>query len=220
MGQGLRMNLEQRADNHLSDWSTAFGRNAIFTLTLIALGVSLYFQDLALGLPFDAIPLADHIGYMLRVTARIAFFLLLLAMIARPFRQLTGIGSQLLRHRRYLGLAMAFVHTVHFGYVIAFLKTSSEPLEMVTIIFGGLAFLLTWIMAATSNNAAQRALGVWWRRIHTLGIYYVWLIFMNTFIGTQLAEGDFIYTGIVAAGLVAVSLRIAVFLRQRFSRTA
>ena len=56
------MNLEQRADNHLSDWSTAFGRNAIFTLTLIALGVSLYFQDLALGLPFDAIPLANRVA--------------------------------------------------------------------------------------------------------------------------------------------------------------
>ena len=214
------MNLEQREDNHLSGWSTAFGRNSIYALTLFALGASLYFQYRALGIAFADVSTADHIGYMLRVTARIAFFLLLLAMIARPFRQLTGTGFQLLRHRRYLGLAMAFVHTVHFGYVLAFLKNSDEPLAMVTLIFGGLAFLLTWIMAATSNNTSQRALGVWWRRIHTLGIYYVWLIFMNTFIGALSASSDPLYVGIIAAGLVAVSLRIAVFLRQRFSRTA
>jgi sulfoxide reductase heme-binding subunit YedZ len=109
---------------------------------------------------------------------------------------------------------------VHFGYVVAYLQTSGEPLEMVTLTFGGLAFLLTWIMAVTSNNTSQRALKAWWRRIHTLGIYYVWLIFMNTFIGVLLATSDPLYVGIVAVGLVAVSLRMAVFLRQRFSRTA
>ena len=214
------MKLNYREDSHLYGWSGAFGRNIIFTLTLIALGLSLYLQDRALGTAFADVSAVDHIGYMLRVTARIAFILLLLAMIARPFRQLTGMGSELLRHRRYLGLAMAFVHTVHFGYVVAYLQTSGEPLEMVTLIFGGLAFLLTWIMEATSNNASQRALKAWWRRIHTLGIYYVWLIFMNTFIGVLLATSDPLYVGIVAVGLVAVSLRIAVFLRQRFSRTA
>ena len=214
------MKLNYREDSHLYGWYGAFGRNVIFTLTLFALGLSLYLQDRALGTAFADVSAADHIGYMLRVTARIAFILLLLAMIARPIRQLTGMGFELLRHRRYLGLAMAFVHTVHFGYVVAYLQTSGEPLEMVTLIFGGLAFLLTWIMAATSNNASQRALKAWWRRIHTLGIYYVWLIFMNTFIGVLLATSDPLYVAIVAVGLVAVSLRMAVFLRQRFSRTA
>jgi len=204
------MKLNYREDSHLYGWSGAFGRNVIFTLTLFALGLSLYLQDRALGTAFADVSAADHI----------AFILLLLAMIARPIRQLTGMGFELLRHRRYLGLAMAFVHTVHFGYVVAYLQTSGEPLEMVTLIFGGLAFLLTWIMAATSNNASQRALKAWWRRIHTLGIYYVWLIFMNTFIGVLLATSDPLYVGIVAVGLVAVSLRIAVYLRQRFSRTA
>ncbi len=214
------MNLEQREDNHLYGWSTSFGRNAIFSLTLFVLGLSLYLQDLALGMGLEEISLADHIGYMLRVTARMAFFLLLLAMIARPFRQLTGMGLQLLRHRRYLGLAMAFVHTVHFGYVLAFLQNSGEELALETIIFGGLAFLLTWIMAASSNNTSQRLLGIWWGRIHAFGIYYVWLIFMLTFFGSLAQNNEPLYAGIVAAGLVAVSLRLAVYFSQRFKRTA
>jgi len=214
------MKLHYRDDSHLYGWSSAFGRNIIFTLTLIALGLSIFLQDKALGLAFADVSAADHIGYTLRVTARIAFFLLLLAMIARPIRQLTGMGGELLRHRRYIGLSMAFVHTVHFGYVVAFVQNSGQALELVTIIGGGLAFFLTCVMALTSNNTSQRVLGIWWGRLHTFSVYYVWLIFMNTFIGVLLTENNVLYIGIVAAGLVAVSLRIAVRVTQRFKRTA
>lgn len=68
------MKLHYRDDSHLYGWSSAFGRNKMFTLTLIALGLSIFFQDKALGLAFADVSAADHIGYMLRVTARIAFF--------------------------------------------------------------------------------------------------------------------------------------------------
>jgi DMSO/TMAO reductase YedYZ heme-binding membrane subunit len=104
--------------------------------------------------------------------------------------------------------------------VVAFLQNSGQALELVTIIGGGLAFFLTWVMALTSNNTSQRVLGIWWGRLHTFSIYYVWLIFMNTFIGVLLTENNVLYIGIVAAGLVAVSLRIAVRVTQRFKRTA
>ena len=40
--------------------------------------------------------LSEHIGYMLRVTARVGFGLLLLAYVARPFVQLNGWGRPLL----------------------------------------------------------------------------------------------------------------------------
>ena len=43
---------------------------------------------------------------------------------------------------------------------------------------------------------------------------------MNTFIGVLLTENNVLYIGIVAAGIVAVSLRIAVRVTQRFKRTA
>ena len=59
--------------------------------------------------------LAEHIGYMLRVTARLAFAVLLLAYVARPMAELLRSRRVLMRHRRYLGLAVALVMTVHFG---------------------------------------------------------------------------------------------------------
>lgn len=138
----------------------------------------------------EADNLADHIGVMLRVTARLAFAMLLLAYIARPIAQLLRNRGLSLQHRRYLGLAAALVQTVHFGYVWAFVVVSGETLEWLTVILGGAAFVLLWVMAATSSNYAQGKFGLSWRRLHLFGIHYVWLIFMQTFIGTAVSTGS------------------------------
>jgi DMSO/TMAO reductase YedYZ heme-binding membrane subunit len=62
----------------------------------------------------------------------------------------------LLRHRRYFGLAAALTHTVHFGYIVALYVLTDEVLEAVTAVFGGLAYVMIWFMALTSNRASQQ----------------------------------------------------------------
>ena len=121
--------------------------------------------------------LREELGYGLRVSARLAFAALLIAYIARPWRQLTGGGRWLLRHRRYFGLAAALTHTVHFGYIVALFVLTDEVLEVTTAIFGGLAYVLIWIMALTSNRASQRRLGANWARLHRFAMHYLWLVF-------------------------------------------
>ena len=59
--------------------------------------------------------LAEHIGYMLRVTARLAFALFLLACIARPLVELLCSRLVPVLHRRYLSFAVALVMILHFG---------------------------------------------------------------------------------------------------------
>ena len=86
--------------------------------------------------------LREELGYGLRVSARLAFAALLIAYIARPWRQLTGGGRSLPQHRRYFGLAAALIHTVHFGYIVALFILTDEVLEVTTAIFGGLAYVL------------------------------------------------------------------------------
>ena len=164
--------------------------------------------------------LSEHIGYMLRVTARVGFGALLLAYVARPLVLLIGWGRPLLIQRRYVGLAAAASLTVHFGYVAAFLITSGEPLDWVTGVFGGAAFALMWTMALTSTDAARRRLGAGWKRLHTIGIHYVWLIFMQTFVGVALESGSRWAEVMAALGLVALCIRLAAWLNQRFKRTA
>ena len=164
--------------------------------------------------------LSEHIGYMLRVTARVGFGALLLAYVARPLVLLIGWGRPLLIQRRYVGLASAASLTVHFGYVAAFLITSGEPLDWVTGVFGGAAFALMWTVALTSTDAARRRLGAGWKRLHTIGIHYVWLIFMQTFVGVALESGSRWAEVMAALGLVALCIRLAAWLSQRFKRTA
>ena len=168
----------------------------------------------------DAETLGEHIGYMLRVTARVGFGVLLLAYVARPLVQLIGWGRPLLVRRRYIGLAAAASLTIHFGYVAAFLLASGEPLDWVTGVFAGAAFALMWAMALTSTDAARRRLGAGWKRLHIIGIHYVWLIYMQTFLGVAMESGSRWAEVMAALGLVALCIRLAAWLSHRFKRTA
>ncbi len=165
-------------------------------------------------------PMNDHIGYMLRVTARLAFGLLLLAYLARPIWQLSGQGKTLLNLRPYIGLAAALSHTVHFGYVWAYLTVTEEPTSWVTLVFGGAAFALLWAMALTSNSAGRRKLGVWWRRLHLTGMHYLWLIFMQTFVAQALFASSQWARAMSILGLIALAVRASAWLAQRLRRTA
>ena len=189
---------------------------SIVGLTLVVIAI------VYAGAPSASNPetLSDHIGYMLRVTARLSFGALLLAYVARPLVQLVGWGRPLLIQRRYIGLAAAASLTVHFGYVAAFLITSGEPLDWVTGVFGGAAFALMWTMALTSTDPARRRLGAGWKRLHITGIHYVWLIFMQTFFGVAVESGSRWAEVMATLGLVALWIRLAAWLSQRFKRTA
>lgn len=157
----------------------------------------------------------DQIGLLLRVTARLAFALLLLAYVAQPLVQLFGVGQPLLRRRRHLGWCMAVVHTIHFGFVIAYLRQTGETLEPIVLLFGGLAFLLMWLMALTSNRVSQRYLGANWRRLHLIGIHYLWLIFMQTFAGIAAAESSNpLYWLLIGMGLLALGLRLSAYIAR------
>ena len=164
--------------------------------------------------------LADQVGYMLRVTARIAFAFFVAAYVARPMVVLVGKGRLLVANRRYLGLAMALAHTVHFVYVVASLRLSPEPLDYVILIFGGLAFVLMWAMAATSNDAAMRAMKHNWKRLHRFGLHYLWLIFTQSFAGRVFGEDPYyLYSILTVIALAALAMRVAAYRRQRARRT-
>ena len=156
---------------------------------------------------------ADHYGYGLRVTARIAFAFFILAYVARPWVQMFGSGRWLVRNRRYLGLAAALAHTVHFVYIVLYFRQTGEVIEPITIIFGGLAYVLFWMMAATSNNFSMRRLGRWWKRLHTFGMHYIWLIFFQSWVGGALEAPS--YWGFVVVAIGGLGLRILAWFKHR-----
>jgi len=180
------------------------------TLVFLAAGLAL---AVALLLAPEYAQVKDSYAYGLRVTARIAFVFFLLAYVARPLLQTLHTGRWLVRNRRYLGLSAALAHTVHFVYIVLYFRASQETIDVVTYVFGGLAFVLFWIMAATSNKPAIRAMGAWWGRVHTFGMHYIWIVFAQSWIGAAVAEPW--YWLFAAPALAGLGLRLWASIQRR-----
>jgi sulfoxide reductase heme-binding subunit YedZ len=118
-------------------------------------------------------------------TARISFTLFTLAFTASALvrRWPNDVTRWCIANRRYLGLSFALAHAVHFGALsMVMIVTDVEP-ELVTIVFGGSAYVFVVLMALTSNDRSVQLLGANWSRLHSVGGYYIWIIFAYTFVG-------------------------------------
>jgi methionine sulfoxide reductase heme-binding subunit len=134
----------------------------------------------------------------------------------------------LVRNRRYLGLCFAIAHTIHLGALTSYFVFIGEMPGMEAVVGGGLAYSLMFIMAATSNDQSMKALGRNWGRLHTVGLHYLWFIFLVTYLG-RLSDGEsgtdpgsLFMVGIVGSGLAftALALRLAAMLKKRSRKTA
>lgn len=181
-----------------SHWPLLFG--LIVGLTAMLGGMTSGF------LPVDGWALAA------RWTARVGFPLFLLGYSASAMARLWPGGWRrvLLRDRRFWGLGFAACHTVHLFALAVFLKLGEETRTATTLIGGGLAYALLYAMAATSTDAAMRRLGRNWKRLHSAGIHYLWLIFTLSYAG-RIIEPDSRITGLIGLSLAlgALGLRIA-----------
>ncbi|MCR9279905.1 MAG: hypothetical protein NXH85_18250 [Pseudomonadaceae bacterium] len=155
----------------------------------------------------------DYASFGMRLTARLSAAFFLLAYVARPLLELTGVGRQLVRHRRYLGLAAALAHTVHAWFIYDYFRIIGESIEPLVLIGGGGAFIALWLMALTSNNASQRWLGANWQRLHRFGMHYLWLIFFQTLLGIALVNAAY-WPAVAAFGLAAL-LRLRAWQARR-----
>lgn len=167
--------------------------------------------------------LQDQWQHAARYTARVGFPLLIVAYIARPLHQLSpsGFSKGALARRKWIGLGFAISHTIHLGALITALRLSGEVREPITIIGGGLAYVLLYAMALTSTAAAQRALGKWWKRLHRVGIHYLWLIFAQSYLG-RVFQPETRVIGVLfgSIALAAAGVRLAAWLKLRTGRRA
>jgi DMSO/TMAO reductase YedYZ heme-binding membrane subunit len=85
-----------------------------------------------------------------------------------------------------------------------------------TLVGGGLGFVFIAAMAATSSDAAFKALGrARWTLLHRTGAWYVWLIFAFTFVPDPSRGWDALHAGFVAAFLAAPLVRLAAYAKTR-----
>ncbi len=96
----------------------------------------------------------------------------------------SSVTLWLRRNRRYIGVAFAWSHTIHLAGILALAFLSAEyatELDPVTLLGGGTAYAFVYLMAFTSSDAAQRALGMRnWQLLHRVGGWIIWVIFAQT----------------------------------------
>lgn len=119
---------------------------------------------------------------VLRLTARSSLALFSGAFLASAVRRAwkNSATAWLRRNRRYWGLAFAASHTIHFA-AIAALAWSGVEFDVTTLTIGGAGYVFVALLALTSNDASVARLGANWRRLHTLGVYYLWFVFAATY---------------------------------------
>jgi sulfoxide reductase heme-binding subunit YedZ len=179
--------------------SHRWAKPLVFALCLLPLMWLLYLvaQDQLGANPQEA---------LIRATGDWALRFLVIVLTVTPLRELSGL-SVLARYRRMLGLFMYFYALLHFlsysGFDMGFdvadivIDIAKRPF----ILVGSLALLLLTPLAATSFNAAIRALGTKrWQRLHRL-VYAVAGLAILHFFWMRAGKNDFaevlVYAGIL-----------------------
>lgn len=169
---------------------------------------------------------SEGLVHITRYTARFAFLIFIVVFATGALAQLfpSATTRWLKRNRRYLGLSFALAHFIHLGALTSFFIAIGEAPDIVTIIGGGGAYVLIAAMALTSNDWSVRTLGPKiWRRLHLVGIAYVWLIFMNSYIGRLTSETPpepkVIFAITAGLGFLALGLRVAAWIARRRTRS-
>jgi methionine sulfoxide reductase heme-binding subunit len=177
----------------------------------LALGIALASAAIFVGFQVGGTPV-EQWQLAARWTARVGFPVFLVTYSASSLAKLwpSPTTRALWQNRRWWGLGFAASHTIHLYALVTYLRMSSETRTLASLIPGGLAYVFIFAMALTSNDAAMRALGKNWKRLHTVGIHYIWMIFTLAYAG-RLLKPETRVEALVAVpmALAALGLRIA-----------
>ena len=183
--------------------SHRWAKPLVFALCLLPLSWLLYqvVQDQLGANPQEA---------LIRATGDWALRFLVIVLAVTPLRELSGL-SALARYRRMLGVFMYFYALLHFlsysGFDMGFdvADIFNDIVKRPFILVGSLALLLLTPLAATSFNAAIRAVGAQrWQRLHRL-VYAVAGLAILHFFWMRAGKNDFAEVA-VYAGLLALLL--------------
>ena len=152
-----------------------------------------------------------------RWTARAAAPIFLVAYLASTLWNLWpgAVTAALLRRRRQWGLGFALAHSIHLAALLVNILVF-RPRPLTTLIGGGIAYAMIYLMALTSNDASQRLLGRGWIWLHRIGIHYVWLIFTISYTSRAIhADPAYHVEGRILAPLFLAALVLRLYAQRR-----
>ena len=166
----------------------------------------------------------DGLRLGLRVTARWSFLFFWLSYAGGAMAILFGPAfAGLARQARAMGLAFATALLVHIGFVVWLgVVIGQIPLQGGLLWFFLVALFFTCLLALLSFGIGIRGLGPLWRPLLFLATTYILIAFGRDFVlgaldqKTQQWLYAVEYLPFALLSLIAIPLRLAAFLRQRF----
>ena len=156
---------------------------------------------------------APAIGLALRVTARTSFALFVAAFTASATHRLwpSRFTRWQRRNRRYLGVAFAASHAIHGALIVTLASLAPaqfhDHTRMTNPIPGTIGYALILAMAVTSFDRPAAWLGRRrWNVLHTVGPFYLWGVFLVSFVGRALRMPG--YWLPVGLAVTAMALRV------------
>jgi hypothetical protein len=164
------------------------------------------------------------IGQAVRYTARWSFLFFWLSYAGGAMAIVVGPAlAGLARSARNLGLAFAAALQVHIGLVVWLgLVIGQIPLQGGVLLFFLVALFFSYLLALLSFGIGMRKLGRLWRPLLFLGASYILIAFGRDFVLGALDPANqhwpyaAEYLPFALLSLIAIPLRLAAFLRQRF----
>jgi hypothetical protein len=166
----------------------------------------------------------DGLRLVVRATARWSFLFFWLSYTGGALAVLFGPAfAGLARRARASGLAFAAALAVHIGFVVWLGVVIREiPLQGGLLWFFLVALFFTCLLVLLSFGIGTRRLGPLWRPLLLLATTYILIAFGRDFVLGALDEKtqQWLYAAeylpFALLSLVAIPLRLAAFLRQRF----
>jgi hypothetical protein len=164
------------------------------------------------------------IAQTVRYTARWSFIFFWLSYVGGAMTILFGPAfAGLARSARNLGLAFAAALQVHIGLVVWLGVVMGQiPLQGGLVLFFLVALFFSYLLALLSFGIGVRNLGRLWRPLLLLGTTYILIAFGRDFVLGALDHTNqhwpyaAEYVPFALLSLIAIPLRLAAFLRQRF----
>lgn len=151
----------------------------------------------------------------IRWSARISVTMFCLAFGASAIHHFTknSFSFWLLMNRKYWGISFALIHLIHL-FFLGILQFAFHPVftlaATTSLTAGGIAYLFLTLMLFTSFDFfAKKISRKNWKRLHTVGGYWIWGLYANSNWGNVLIGEKYHYLPIAIILVIVLFLRIA-----------
>ena len=127
----------------------------------------------------------------------------------------------LMSNRKYWGISYAIVHIIHLAFLIL-LQVQFHPVfgkaVLSSLLGGGVAYLFTfWMFFSSFESIKTQISRSFWKWSHTLGGYWIWSIFMISYV--KRIDTEIEYLPMIILFSIVIILRLVKLAHSSFLRS-